>query len=54
MSLLFLTYWQAELTSSFTVQQLQGGIQGPDDLPGKRVGTLHGVDLGAVGRVSTR
>jgi polar amino acid transport system substrate-binding protein len=38
-SLLFLTYWQAELTSSFTVQQLQGGIQGPDDLPGKRVGT---------------
>lgn len=41
-SLLFLTYWQAELTSSFTVQQLQGGIQGPDDLPGKRVGTTEG------------
>lgn len=41
-SLLFLTYWQAELTSSFTVQQLQGGIQGPDDLPGKRVGTTQG------------
>lgn len=41
-SLLFLTYWQAELTSSFTVQQLQGGIQGPEDLPGKRVGTLTG------------
>ncbi len=41
-SLLFLTYWQAELTSSFTVQQLQGGIQGPDDLPGKRVGTTAG------------
>jgi len=41
-SLLFLTYWQAELTSSFTVQQLQGGIQGPDDLPGKRVGTMTG------------
>jgi polar amino acid transport system substrate-binding protein len=38
-SLLFLTYWQAELTSSFTVQQLQGEISGPDDLPGKRVGT---------------
>jgi polar amino acid transport system substrate-binding protein len=38
-SLLFLTYWQAELTSSFTVQQLQGDIAGPDDLPGKRVGT---------------
>lgn len=41
-SLLFLTYWQAELTSSFTVKQLQGGIQGPDDLPGKRVGTTTG------------
>lgn len=41
-SLLFLTYWQAELTSSFTVQQLQGGINGPDDLPGKMVGTTTG------------
>jgi polar amino acid transport system substrate-binding protein len=41
-SLLFLTYWQAELTSSFTVQQLQGGINGPDDLPGKLVGTTTG------------
>jgi polar amino acid transport system substrate-binding protein len=38
-SLLFLTYWQAELTSTFTVQQLQGDISGPDDLPGKLVGT---------------
>ena len=41
-SLLFLTYWQAELTSSFTVQQLQGGINGPEDLPGKFVGTTTG------------
>jgi polar amino acid transport system substrate-binding protein len=41
-SLLFLTYWQAELTSSFTVQQLQGGIAGPEDLPGKLVGTTTG------------
>jgi polar amino acid transport system substrate-binding protein len=41
-SLLFLTYWQAELTSSFTVQQLQGDISGPDDLPGKTVGTTVG------------
>lgn len=41
-SLLFLTYWQAELTSSFTVQQLQGEISGPDDLPGKLVGTTAG------------
>ncbi len=41
-SLLFLTFWQAELTSSFTVQQLQGGIQGPEDLPGKNTGTTAG------------
>jgi polar amino acid transport system substrate-binding protein len=41
-SLLFLTYWQAELTSSFTVEQLQGGINGPEDLPGKKVGTTTG------------
>ena len=41
-SLLFLTYWQAELTSSFTVEQLQGGINGPEDLPGKKVGTTRG------------
>lgn len=41
-SLLFLTYWQAELTSSFTVQQLQGDISGPNDLPGKKVGTTTG------------
>jgi polar amino acid transport system substrate-binding protein len=42
LSLMFLTYWQAELTSSFTVQQLQGGINGPDDLPGQKVGTTAG------------
>jgi polar amino acid transport system substrate-binding protein len=41
-SLLFLTYWQAELTSSFTVQQLQGDISGPEDLPGKKVGATKG------------
>jgi polar amino acid transport system substrate-binding protein len=41
-SLLFMTFWQAELTSSFTVQQLQGGIQGPEDLPGKNIGTTSG------------
>lgn len=41
-SLLFLTYWQAELTSSFTVEQLQGGINGPEDLPGKKVGATTG------------
>jgi polar amino acid transport system substrate-binding protein len=41
-SAFFLTYFQATVTASFTVQQLQGDISGPDDLPGKRVGTTAG------------
>ncbi len=41
-SLFFLTYLQATVTAAFTVQQLRGGIQGPDDLPGKKVGTTTG------------
>ncbi len=39
-SVMILTYIQATLTSSMTVATLRGGIQGPEDLPGKRVGTL--------------
>jgi polar amino acid transport system substrate-binding protein len=39
-SVLILTYIQATLTSAMTVATLRGGIQGPDDLPGKTVGTL--------------
>ena len=38
-SVIFLTYVQATLTTAMTVEQLRGGIQGPGDLPGKRVGT---------------
>jgi polar amino acid transport system substrate-binding protein len=41
-SVFFLTYFQATLTASLTVRQLQGDINGPDDLPGKRVGTTTG------------
>lgn len=41
-SVCFLTYFQATLTASLTVRQLQGDIAGPDDLPGKRVGTTTG------------
>lgn len=41
-SVFFLTYVQATLTTDMTVEQLRGGIQGPDDLPGKRVGTTTG------------
>jgi polar amino acid transport system substrate-binding protein len=41
-SVLILTYIQATLTTAMTVATLRGGIQGPADLPGKRVGTLKG------------
>jgi polar amino acid transport system substrate-binding protein len=41
-SVIFLTYVQATLTTAMTVEQLRGGIQGPGDLPGKRVGTTTG------------
>ncbi|MBV9863736.1 MAG: transporter substrate-binding domain-containing protein [Abitibacteriaceae bacterium] len=38
----FVAYFTAAVTSSLTVQQLQGDIRGPDDLPGKRVATTQG------------
>ncbi|WP_204368508.1 transporter substrate-binding domain-containing protein [Neosynechococcus sphagnicola] len=38
----FIAYFTATVTTSLTVQQLQGSIRGPDDLPGKRVATTTG------------
>jgi polar amino acid transport system substrate-binding protein len=38
-SVVFVAYFTAQVTASLTVQQLQGNIKGPDDLPGKRVAT---------------
>lgn len=38
----FVAYFTAAVTSSLTVQQLQGDIHGPDDLAGKRVATTQG------------
>ena len=32
----------AQLAASLTVKQIQGGITGPDDLPGKKVATTRG------------
>lgn len=42
MSVVFIAYFTAAVTSSLTVQQLRGDINGPEDLPGKRVGSIHG------------
>jgi polar amino acid transport system substrate-binding protein len=41
-SVIFVAYFTAAVTAAITVQQLQGGIAGPDDLAGKRVGTISG------------
>lgn len=38
----FVAFFTAALTSALTVQQLRGDIQGPQDLPGKRVATTAG------------
>jgi polar amino acid transport system substrate-binding protein len=41
-SVVFIAYFTAAVTSSLTVQQLRGEINGPDDLPGKRVASVRG------------
>jgi polar amino acid transport system substrate-binding protein len=40
--LVFVAYYTAQLTATLTVQQIKGTINGPEDLPGKRVATLKG------------
>ena len=41
-SLVFLAYFTAALTSELTVETLRGGINSPQDLPHHRVGTITG------------
>lgn len=41
-SVIFVAYFTATVTTSLTVQQLRGTINGPQDLPGKRVATING------------
>jgi len=41
-SVVFIAYFTASVTSSLTVQQLRGDINGPDDLPGKHVASVQG------------
>ena len=41
-SVVFVAYFTANVTASLTVQQLQGEIKGPQDLPGKEVATTVG------------
>ena len=41
-AIIFTAYVTAALTANLTLQTLRGDIQGPDDLPGKRVATVAG------------
>lgn len=41
-SVVFIAYFTASVTSSLTVKQLRGDINGPEDLPGKRVASVVG------------
>lgn len=41
-SIVFIAFFTATVTTTLTVQQLHGDIQGPNDLPGKRVATVAG------------
>jgi polar amino acid transport system substrate-binding protein len=41
-SVVFIAYFTAAVTSSLTVQQLRGEINGPADLPGKRIASVRG------------
>jgi polar amino acid transport system substrate-binding protein len=57
----FVAFFTAQLTSDLTVQQMRGAINGPQDLPGKKVGTIEGSpaaaylrDAGARVRLFTR
>ena len=36
----FVAFYTAQLTTTLTVRQIQGSINGPEDLPGKQVGTI--------------
>lgn len=46
----FVAFYTAQLAATLTVQQIQGGINGPDDLPGKRVATTKGSTASAAAR----
>jgi polar amino acid transport system substrate-binding protein len=41
-SVVFIAYFTAAVTSNLTLQQLRGDINGPEDLPGKRIATVRG------------
>lgn len=43
--IVFVALYTAQLTANLTVHQIRGAINGPEDLPGKQVGTVKGASL---------
>ena len=41
-SMVFMSYFQATITTALTIQTLRGDINGPEDLAGRKVGTTAG------------
>jgi polar amino acid transport system substrate-binding protein len=41
-AIVFVAFYTAQLTANLTVARLEGGINGPEDLPGKKVATTKG------------
>jgi polar amino acid transport system substrate-binding protein len=41
-SVIFIAFFTANVTTALTVQQLKGDIDGPEDLPGRKVATVTG------------
>ncbi len=42
LSIILIAQFTASITASLTVERLSGSIQGPEDLPGKRIATVSG------------
>jgi len=42
LGIFFISFFTASITSSLTIERLKGDIRGPQDLPGKRIGTVKG------------
>jgi polar amino acid transport system substrate-binding protein len=49
-AIVFVAFYTAQLTANLTVQRLEGGINGPEDLPGKTVATTRGSTGAAAAR----
>jgi len=43
--IVFVALYTAQLTANLTVHQIRGAINGPEDLPGKQVGTIKGASI---------